>query len=810
MKKIFYLLASAIVALGAVACQNDINEAITPEEGSQISFKVSFDESTRVAMGALADGKLPFVFDGNGMKGGPDSLYVGYLRYNTLNERYYHFVKLVNSTEQPDTFTLCDSDNLTRLEQWVEEGATDIYAKTKGRDNTVSNQGASGLFFKSEQFKLVEGENQISLSLACPAFYFQVLEGVEVEFMVKDKDGKTLLWNEQSDKMPSLTFGEGVHIVGIDEWCSEAVISYSVDGVVLKEKALNNLAHKVYNLGTLGTDIATYNGVNYTNLHDALNVADGQEVTLLANATLAMAGTFKINTNGHTLTISSDYRMTDNGDGTITVVAIEWAVKVGEAKYEDFATAWATIQDGDVVTLMKDLTLTSAEAFTIPADKAITLDLGNKTLTLNDTVQGTAMIHNNGGLTIKNGTIVYSYAGEADNTYGKGNYAIWNNGALTIGQDVTIQNITSVTGHAHYVINADAGSTIVTSGNFTSTGTVIRMTPFRGVDANTLTINGGYISGTRNIQIHLTSNDATSKPEVNVTINNGIFNATEEGYNMAIYATSAGQSAENVTININGGTINGNVFVDATVGDTMQEGAVKVTGGTFTNVYNFYSYGDQQKADSSFSITGGIYTQYEPYYVDEGYVAVWNGNHYLVKEWIPVAKVGEVEYDNLGDAIEAADGEVIILVGDAVIAELGTFNIDLNGHNLTAAEGFTLTIDEENNTVTVVEQKPSIYLRPGAWNEEDGWFMAYFWGNGLTFVKFIKEGDKYVAEVPDGATGMLILQKSNDNDTLDWNGVLFQNGVSHQTRDINEINIGYTYTICSDGYGSWYTTCEKE
>ena len=60
MKKIFYLLASAIVALGAVACQNDINEAITPEEGSQISFKVSFDESTRIAMGALAGGKLPF------------------------------------------------------------------------------------------------------------------------------------------------------------------------------------------------------------------------------------------------------------------------------------------------------------------------------------------------------------------------------------------------------------------------------------------------------------------------------------------------------------------------------------------------------------------------------------------------------------------------------------------------------------------------------------------------------------------------------------------------------------------------------
>ena len=79
--------------------------------------------------------------------------------------------------------------------------------------------------------------------------------------------------------------------------------------------------------------------------------------------------------------------------------------------------------------------------------------------------------------------------------------------------------------------------------------------------------------------------------------------------------------------------------------------------------------------------------------------------------------------------------------------------------------------------------------------------MAYFWGNGLTFVKFIKEGDRYVAEVPDGATGMLILQKSNDDDSLSWAGVL------QQTNDL-EVNIGYTYTIVWNS--GWYTTCEKE
>ncbi len=56
MKKIFYFIASAIVALGAVACQNDINEGVTPESEG-FSINVTIADQTRVELGDLDEEK---------------------------------------------------------------------------------------------------------------------------------------------------------------------------------------------------------------------------------------------------------------------------------------------------------------------------------------------------------------------------------------------------------------------------------------------------------------------------------------------------------------------------------------------------------------------------------------------------------------------------------------------------------------------------------------------------------------------------------------------------------------------------------
>jgi hypothetical protein len=64
MKKIFYFIASAIVALGAVACQNEIDENIDNNQQTEgLSIQVTIANQTRVELGGLdADNKRKLTF----------------------------------------------------------------------------------------------------------------------------------------------------------------------------------------------------------------------------------------------------------------------------------------------------------------------------------------------------------------------------------------------------------------------------------------------------------------------------------------------------------------------------------------------------------------------------------------------------------------------------------------------------------------------------------------------------------------------------------------------------------------------------
>lgn len=322
MKKIFYFLASAIVALGAMACQNEVDENINPNETKEISFKVSFDESTRIAMGELTGGKLPFEFDGKGLNDGPDSLYVGYSRFN--GESYdTKRAFLVNSEENPYEF-VADAENQAILQELV--GEENIHVVNRNNETVVSADGENGLLFKSEEFDLVAGENEVKLSLACPAFYFTVPEGTEVVFSAKRGDNSVLteIYHPIPEatlvsRVESLTFGEGTHIVGVNKsYNPEVTIAYSVNGVTVKEASLT-LTNKVYNLGTLGYEFTTINTkeqliafaehVNAGNNYKDKTVKLGQSINLegeiLAPIGNSKANAFRGNFDGQGNTISN-------------------------------------------------------------------------------------------------------------------------------------------------------------------------------------------------------------------------------------------------------------------------------------------------------------------------------------------------------------------------------------------------------------------------------------------------------------------------------------------------------------------------
>lgn len=157
MKKIFYYLASAIVALGAVACDNTIDEGINPEQqGESVSIRVTLDEATKVALGeANADGKLPLTFEAD------DVLMVNQGIGSTEN---YYFT--CTKAEGEDTYVFsCSTEGVSSLVghyiylyyQGGRKDATDLFGNKD--DETIK-----GAFIKGEG-TLDEG-NTITMKVA--------------------------------------------------------------------------------------------------------------------------------------------------------------------------------------------------------------------------------------------------------------------------------------------------------------------------------------------------------------------------------------------------------------------------------------------------------------------------------------------------------------------------------------------------------------------------------------------------------------------------------------------------------------------
>ncbi len=262
----------------------------------------------------------------------------------------------------------------------------------------------------------------------------------------------------------------------------------------------------------------------------------------------------------------------------------------------------------------------------IPAGKEIVLDLQGYTLYQANNVLGHSMINNQGKLTLKGeGKIVYTYEGTPDATYSKGNQTI-NNAGVLIVDGTTVENATAAMSHASYAINTNAGAKlVVNSGTIQNlNGHALRQVSF-GLAMNEIEINGGLIKGTRAIQVQLPGSNASQAPEMQLTLNGGILESNEETYNLAIYAYSHGQSGENVNITINGGTLNGNVGLNATITPNAK---VLVKGGEINGVYGVFTYASSDETNA-IQIVGGTFVADPSYYVEPGYKAIeadgkWN------------------------------------------------------------------------------------------------------------------------------------------------------------------------------------------
>ncbi len=309
-----------------------------------------------------------------------------------------------------------------------------------------------------------------------------------------------------------------------------------------------------------------------------------------------------------------------NDFGTAAVseyVVYKNAAMVGTTIYGDLNDAFAD-ENAGTVTLLGNIEMNATAV--VGAGKEITLDLNGKTASMADASGATACaIKNNGELTItdgsdtKDGKITFaSTTPSANNGYASN--AISNYATITI-EAGTIENLT--VGGACYALDNYAGSTsTINGGKLIAEKTTVRIFNWTDGEAAkaTLNVTDGEIISKDGYGINVNSGNT---PHVELNISGGVITTDDTDYNLAVYVVNK-NSAENFTINVDGGTFNGNFALNGVTSTTMAEGAISVTDGTFEGVicYDEPAYG---------FITGGTYqTVVEESYCALGYQPVLN------------------------------------------------------------------------------------------------------------------------------------------------------------------------------------------
>ena len=359
-----------------------------------------------------------------------------------------------------------------------------------------------------------------------------------------------------------------------------------------------------------------------------------------------------------------------------------YAVRLGTAAgYATLEEAFAAAKSGDTITL-----LTDCESDRINLEtKSITVDLNGKVLT-STAAYGVMFCAKNGHkITVKGDTRGSKLVGtlmvtaETDGrieinggTYESAQYCpIYINGAVSSeNSKLTVKNatITALPGDS----DQDNGVAVYLAGYSTSTFTKTTITaPVTGLEIRagkltltncTVTGGSGEVvtnangNGTTVTNAAVAISQHTTKKDIDVTITGGTYTATA-----AVYQTNVqGTGSENVTVSIKSGTFKGAVSAET-------NNTVAISGGTFSSAVK------------------------EEYCAD-GYIPKDNGDGtYGVKAGVYVAKVDNVKYETLQEAINAAKGgSTVRLLANVALTETAVFpagktvHLNLVGHNITA------------------------------------------------------------------------------------------------------------------------------
>ena len=480
---------------------------------------------------------------------------------------------------------------------------------------------------------------------------------------------------------------------------------------------------------TDANEVITVNGGNFhcdqvsntANYPWMFNTLGNNELHVTVNG-----GTFNVDINHQhrpfEVKVPETLAVKANGGGTWTVVpaeayitemlgatvneAGEWGHKVG---YATIAEAIAAVNElGNKVSIAKDLELT--EAVVVPADKTVVLDLNGKTVTMNDASGATAvLLKNNGNLTIMDGT--EAKAGKlsfktttpsAANAYASN--TISNYGILTI-ESGNVENL-SVGGGACYALDSYAGSTVtINGGKLTAEKTAVRIFNWtNGEEAKaTINMNGGEINSKNGYGINVNSGNA---PFVALNIAGGTITTDYADYKLAVYVVNKG-TAENFTANVTGGTFNGIFALNGVTAQTMKQGAVAVSGGTFEGVtcyddpaYGFVSGGTFKSVVDAKAVATGFICKDNG---DGTFGVIVDPKHGMVAQIIRNDYYAENQYfATINEAVQAAvSGETVTLIADVETSAAGYATITDGYAVIVAVKEKEITLDLNGKSVTV-------------------------------------------------------------------------------------------------------------
>ena len=238
MKKFWSLMLVALVMLGATAC-TEYNDSVDASMESLSFYAEITNDATRADLEYDADNKVwNTVWEGNET--------ISVIHYND-NGNILGEYAFINSVDEPNKFT-CNAEGVAAI-----KGGLVAFSYTP---DFFSDLGKKGVYAEHVEFEF-DPSQPIKMPALNSYLRYTYNGSGKVTLSLKSEDDALLFYTQNTRDNYYSTYTERsetgenwVSFLGV-MYVEEFVLSYSIDGVECKEKAINFKPGTIYNLGEL-------------------------------------------------------------------------------------------------------------------------------------------------------------------------------------------------------------------------------------------------------------------------------------------------------------------------------------------------------------------------------------------------------------------------------------------------------------------------------------------------------------------------------------------------------------------------------